>query len=103
MPDLSQMQARIAQVRAARKMTLDEVAKASGFTKAHIWELEKGRSRNPTVRAVWGLSRALGVSPAWLLGLDAEASAIDPLAIQIAALIDREIRSRDHILQEERG
>lgn len=90
--DFSGMQERIRSTRQARNMSLDDVAAASGFTKSHVWELEKGRSRNPTVRAVWALSRALGVSPSWLLGLDTEQSAIDPLALEIAALIERRIK-----------
>ncbi|QZP07806.1 helix-turn-helix domain-containing protein [Caenibius sp. WL] len=93
--DFSGMQERIRSTRSARKMSLDDVASASGFTKSHVWELEQGRSRNPTVKAVWGLSRALGVSPAYLLGLDPQESAIDPLALEIAVLIDRRIRGAE--------
>lgn len=93
--DFPGMQARIIEARKARKMSLEDVAAASGFTKSHVWELEKGRSRNPTVRAVWGLSKALGVSPAWLLGLDTDVSPIDPLALEVAALIERRISLRN--------
>lgn len=52
------------EVRAARertRMSLQEVADASGFTKSHVWEIEKGRARNPTIGMVAGLSKALGV------------------------------------------
>ena len=100
--DFSGMQTRIAEARKARHMSLEDVAATSGFTKSHVWELEKGRSRNPTVRAVWGLSKALGVSPAWLLGLDTEASPIDPLALEVAALIERRLAVRKIITQEAR-
>lgn len=99
--DFSGMQTRIAEARKARRMSLDDVAVASGFTKSHVWELEKGRSRNPTVRAVWGLSKALGVSPAWLLGLDTEASPIDPLALEVAALIERRLSVREILITKE--
>lgn len=92
-PDIAGIQARMAQARADRSMSLEEVAQASGLTKSHVWELEKGRSRNPTIRAVWGISRALAVSPAWLLGLAVDQSPIDPLALEIAALIDRRVRA----------
>lgn len=94
MPDMERFQERIRTTRQARKMSLDDLAAASGFTKSHVWELEKGRSRNPTVRAVWGLSSALGVTPAWLLGLDTDSSPIDPLALEVAALIERRISGR---------
>jgi len=93
-PDMAGFQDRIRLTRKARNMSLDDVAAASGFTKSHVWELEKGRSRNPTVRAVWSLAAALGVSPGWLLGLDPDASAIDPLALEIAALIERRLATR---------
>lgn len=94
------MQARIKETRKARNMSLDDVAASSGFTKSHVWELEQGKSRNPTVRAVWGLSKALGVSPAWLLGLDPSQSAIDPLALEIAALIERRIKGTTRIAHQ---
>lgn len=62
-PDMASFQRRITDTRAARKMTLQDVADASGFTKSHVWELERGSSRNPTVRTVWSLASALGVRP----------------------------------------
>lgn len=86
--------ARIAETRKLRRMSLDDVAVASGFTKSHVWELENGRSRNPTVRAVWSLARALCVSPAWLLGMDHEVMHLDPLVHQVAALINVELARR---------
>lgn len=93
-PDMAAFQKRIADTREARRMSLQEVADASGFTKSHVWELEQGRSRNPTVRAVWSLAAALGVTPAWLLGLDDNHSQLDPLAHQIAVIINTELVRR---------
>ena len=43
------------------RLTLQDVADASGMTKSHIWEVEAGRSRNPTVKCLYGLSIALGI------------------------------------------
>lgn len=85
---------RLRETRDLRRMTLQDVADASGFTKSHVWELENGSARNPTVRAVWSLARALCVSPAWLLGLDHEAIHLDPLVHQVAALINTELERR---------
>lgn len=96
-PDMERFQKRIAETRALRRMSLQEVADAAGFTKSHVWELEQGRSRNPTVRAVWSLASALGVSPAYLLGLDHGESALDPLAHQIAVLINHELVRRGKV------
>lgn len=47
--------------RLSARLSLQEVADASGFTKSHVWEVEQGRSRNPTVGMIAGLSRGLGV------------------------------------------
>lgn len=85
---------RLRETRDLRRMTLQDVADASGFTKSHVWELENGTAKNPTVRAVWSLARALCVSPAWLLGLDHEAIHLDPLVHQVAALINTELERR---------
>lgn len=51
----------LAIARANARLSLQEVADASGFTKSHVWEVEKGRARNPTIGMVSGLSKALGV------------------------------------------
>ena len=93
-PDMKVFQRRMTETRKARRMTLQEVADASGFTKSHVWELERGSSRNPTVRAVWSLAHALGVTPSWLLGLDDKTSQLDPLAHQIAVIINMELARR---------
>lgn len=45
--------------REALGMTLEAVAKLAGCTKSHVWELEQGRARNPTVLMMYGLAQAL--------------------------------------------
>jgi transcriptional regulator with XRE-family HTH domain len=83
---------RIKLLREMREMTLQQVADAAGLTKSHVWEMEAGKSVNPTVNAVWGLSAALTVSPAMLLGLDDKVPSVNPVAMRIAGIIDREIK-----------
>jgi len=83
---------RIKLLREMRGMSLKQVGEASGLTKSHVWELERGRSVNPTVNAVWNLSAALCVSPSMLLGIDDKLPPIDPVAMRIAGIVDREIR-----------
>lgn len=83
---------RIKLLRELRDMTLQQVADASGLTKSHVWEIEQGKSTNPTVNAIWGLSAGLCVSPAMLLGLDDKMPPIDPVALKIAGIVDREIK-----------
>lgn len=84
---------RVKLLRELRGMSLQAVGDAAGLTKSHVWELEQGRASNPTVNAVWGLSAALCVSPAMLLGLDDKLPPIDPVAMRIAGIVDREIKA----------
>ena len=90
LPNMVEFGSRIASLRATHKMSLDQVAVASGMTKSHVWELEQGRSRNPTVRAVWGIAAALGVTPAYMLGIATDANSIDPLAHKLSQIIRAE-------------
>ncbi len=90
--DGSALGTRIKLLRELRDMTLQSVADAANLTNSHVWELEQGRSTNPTVNAVWGLSAALCVSPSMLLGLDDKLPPIEPVALKIAGLVDREIK-----------
>jgi transcriptional regulator with XRE-family HTH domain len=83
---------RIKLLRELRGMTLQQVGDASGLTKSHVWEMEKGLSVNPTVNAIWGLSAALVVDPGTLLGLNDKLPNISPEALRIAGMIDREFK-----------
>ena len=91
--DGAAMGTRIKLLRELRGMSLQAVADAASLTKSHVWELEQGRSVNPTVNAVWGLSAALCVSPAMLLGLNDKLPPIAPVALKIAGIVDREIKA----------
>jgi transcriptional regulator with XRE-family HTH domain len=66
--------ARIASLRRARGESLQDVADAVGVTKTHIWELERGRSTNPTFNVIRGLADHFGVSIASLVGEDINAA-----------------------------
>ncbi len=52
------------------RLSLQEVADLSGCTKSHVWELEKGRTTNPTISMALALCRALQCSLNSLLGID---------------------------------
>ena len=41
--------ARIAEFRRGRNESLQQVADKVGVTKTHIWELERGRTKNPSL------------------------------------------------------
>lgn len=57
-PTLSEL---VATQRTRLGLTLQEVAADAHCTKSHVWEIESGRSKNPTIATVWGLSIALRV------------------------------------------
>ena len=65
--------ARIAELRRNRKQSLQDVADAVGVTKTHIWELERARTGNPSLKVIQGIADHFGVSVAFLVGEDPEA------------------------------
>jgi transcriptional regulator with XRE-family HTH domain len=69
--------ARITELRLKKRESLQQVAEAVGVSKAHIWELEKGRTDNPSMALVTRLADHFGVSVAFLVGEDVEAPDAD--------------------------
>lgn len=76
--------------------SLQQVADAVGVSKAHVWELEKGRSRNPSFELVRALARHFGVSIDVLVGDEAaptmKEQRIDRIHRGLIALSDRDQR-----------
>lgn len=71
------MAVRIAKLRRQKGQSLQEVADAVGVSKAHIWELEKGRTDNPSMGLVTRLADHFGVTVAFLVGEDIESTDAD--------------------------
>lgn len=69
--------ARIAELRLKREESLQKVADAAGVTKTHIWELERGRTANPSFSVIEKLANHFGVSIASLVGEDINAADAD--------------------------
>ena len=63
--------------------SLQQVADAVGASKAHVWELEKGRSQNPSFDLVRRLAAHFGVSIDVLAG---DGDVPDTDALQIARI-----------------
>lgn len=63
---------RLRESRERKGLSLQKLADKIGASKAHIWDLEKGRTTNPSLEILVGLSRALDVSIANLVGEDTE-------------------------------
>ena len=70
-----QISERLFSLRQKSAQSLQEVADAVGVSKAHIWELEKGRSANPSFELVSKLAKHFGVSLDVLAGDAKEPSA----------------------------
>jgi transcriptional regulator with XRE-family HTH domain len=60
--------ARLKQLRVKKNQSLQEVANAVSVSKAHIWEIERGGSRNPTMELLNKLADHFGVSISFLVG-----------------------------------
>ena len=68
---------RVAALRRNKAQSLQEVADAVEVSKAHIWELEKGRTDNPSMGLVTRLADHFGVSVTYLVDEDADAPDAD--------------------------
>jgi len=94
---------RITDLRLEKGESLQQVADAVGVSKAHVWELEKGRTDNPSMALVTRLADHFGVSVSFLVGEAVEASDADVelqrMFRQASALDDRERRILDAMLK----
>lgn len=66
---------RLHSLRQKSGQSLQAVADAVGVSKAHIWEMEKGHSQNPSFELVRKLARHFGVSIDALVGEEEEPDA----------------------------
>lgn len=62
--------AKLKELRLKKGFSLQELADVVGVSKAHVWDLEQGRAKNPTIEVLKSLSTALGTTIADLLGED---------------------------------
>jgi transcriptional regulator with XRE-family HTH domain len=54
--------------RMKKRKSLQEVADAVGVSKAHVWDLETARSKNPSIELLKKLANYFGVGVADLIG-----------------------------------
>jgi transcriptional regulator with XRE-family HTH domain len=69
--------AKLKQLRTAKRKSLQGVADEVGASKAHIWDLETGRAKNPSIELLTKLSRCFDVSVAELIGENPQGDAED--------------------------
>ena len=70
--------AKLKQLRMRKGESLQQVADAVGSSKAHIWELETGKNRNPSVDSLTKIAEHFEVSVAFLIGEDPNSADEDP-------------------------
>ena len=68
---------RLTRLRLERGESLQQVANAVGASKAHIWQLEKGKTQNPSMALLTSLADHYGLTVAALVGEDPEAADAD--------------------------
>lgn len=73
-------------------LSLQKAADRIGVSKAHIWELERGESANPSLNLIERMATAYGVSIATLIGdMGTSDMLISTFALKVATMIDREL------------
>ena len=78
-------------LRMRKRQSLQQVADAVGASKAHIWELETGKSGNPSTDLLVRFARHFNTSVAHLIGEDPDAPGEDD---QLVAMF-RELKGLD--------
>ena len=68
MPKSTMLAKKLARLREEADQSLQDVANAVGVSRAHLWEVETGKSKNPSLDLVRKLADHFTVSVAWLIG-----------------------------------
>lgn len=103
--------ARLRALRMKNNLSLQALADRIGASKAHVWDLEQGNTKNPTLALLTELSRALNTPIKELVGesdatVDAESSKLAPLFRDLRGLSDSEldlIKTMTDKLREQQG
>ncbi|SLN12848.1 HTH-type transcriptional regulator Xre [Roseivivax jejudonensis] len=94
---------RLFSLRTKAGQSLKQVADDVGVSKAHVWELEKGHSKNPSFDLVQRLAAHFGVSLDVLTGAteepDAEAMQVARINRGLDALSERDRRVVEQMIE----
>jgi transcriptional regulator with XRE-family HTH domain len=85
--------AKLKELRMRKGQSLQQVAHGVGVSKAHIWELERGSSKNPGLELLKKLGEHFGVSVEYLS--DDAKSPDDAAALQFFREFEGSLTSRD--------
>lgn len=95
--------ARLKELRLRAGQSLQQVADAVGVSKTHIWELETGRSKNPSMEMLAKLADHFKVTIKSLVGEDLEAAGADEQLMrmfrQASELSPEDRATLDHMIQ----
>jgi transcriptional regulator with XRE-family HTH domain len=85
--------AKLKELRQKKRQSLQQVADAVGVSKAHIWELEKGLSTNPSLELVKKLAEHFNVTVPFFLNDEAETE--DRAALQFFREFKGDLSDKD--------
>lgn len=93
--------ARLKKLRIKHKRSLQDVADAVGASKAHIWEIERGGSKNPTMELLDKLADYFDVSVAYLVGEEPDEGEAQLVALyrDLTKLDERDRETIRHIMR----
>jgi transcriptional regulator with XRE-family HTH domain len=86
--------ARLKEARLRSGKSLQEVADAIGASKAHLWDLEMGKSKNPSIDLLRKLSDYLNVSITRLVG-EEDAGADESLKVMFRQIQELDPKDRE--------
>src|ERR1700730_802403 len=89
--------ARLKELRIKKKQSLQDVADAVGASKAHIWELERGGTKNPSMDLLTKLAKFFDVSVSNLVGEEPPSEERADLIVLYRDLKDLDDKDRDAI------
>jgi transcriptional regulator with XRE-family HTH domain len=78
MDERMSLAAKLKKLRIAQGKSLQHLADEVGSSKAHIWDLETGRSKNPSMEMLTKLAKSLKVSVSDLVGENPAGEGEDP-------------------------
>lgn len=101
--DMMSFGTRLTQLRLKASQSLQDVASSVGVSKAHIWELEKERTDNPSMGLVQRLADHFNVSVTFMIGEDIDApdanTDLQRMFRQAKDLDDRERKILDDMMK----
>ena len=87
--------ARLRELRMRRGQSLQQVADAVGLSKGHLWDMESGKSKNPSIESLQRLSDHFGVTIGTLVGETSTDSAAEDVRVMFRDLQTLDLDQRE--------